>query len=113
MNEQGFNHNVVVVKEIPSFFESRMKKLELKKYKKRSFTHTKDKVIKVKSIKRRLEDSDSSIIELSSESFVEYKPKAKKCNCNHNMDNCYDLKIRQTRLNEISLVRRRKIFCKV
>ena len=91
MIEQGFNYADSTIKETTQFFETRVKNLEPKEEKKKSFTVTK-KSKERKSIKKRKQEDSNWSSEFNS---VEYKAIKNICilheKCSHLTDNWKDL----------------------
>ena len=98
MIEQGFNNADSIGKEMINFLNRGQKILEpIKDKKKSSTTSSKLNNERKNHKKRQQENSDSSVVELSKESYVEHMPVRKCCilhkKCNHITDNYKDLKV--------------------
>ena len=76
MIEQGFNYEDSTIKEITDFFESRLQNLETNEEKKKSSAAAK-KSLKKSTKKRKLEYSDSCVVEFSKESSIGRRPNKK------------------------------------
>ena len=82
------------INEMTGFFETRVENLEQKEDKKKSSVASKKN--KKFHIKRKMEDSDPSVVESSEESTKVHRPTRKYCilrgKCSHLTDNCKDLR---------------------
>ena len=72
MIERGFNDADSTIKEMTDFFDTRVENLEPKEEKKKSFAAAKKSKDKKNLKKHKQEDSDSSIVESSKDSSVDY-----------------------------------------